>query len=384
MRTVLSEPVFMHYWQFYVDSGDEIADLKDACAGQRNGLCGAAVPGHLYLTTGLHTGEVGLTVEVHEQAPPVADGWQEVVEVSFQPAGEASVAGWGGQWSYPLDLTEPSYRVRYCAFGMEEGRAQDTRVDFDPDAEWYLLQFWPAPPQPDAVIRQTSETAMMAHGHAQRLPPPPTAGERAAAERQARLREQEEEARQERLRAERELAAEERAWGGRLPSQRLRELKGFALRVARFDRPLVDALGDADPLTQRQVARWVTRRAYAEAGLADIDWIAPALAAMDRGDPLPPPFDGDGRPGSSKPAFDRLRSDRRVPRTAVPSPDGRFGQCHQQSMALPAIFSARQEDPLRAALDALHSGAAGFGRDRYPALFTEVREAFPRLAGGAG
>jgi len=168
VRTVLNQPVHVHYWQFYVDSGDEIVDFTDACAGQRNGLCGAAIPGHLYLTTGLHTGEIGLTVEVHDQAPPVADGWEEVVEVPFQPVGETSVVGWGGDWSYPLELTEPGYRVRYCAFGLEDGRTQDTRADFDPDAEWYLLQFWPAPPQPDAVIRQTSETAAMAHRYAHR------------------------------------------------------------------------------------------------------------------------------------------------------------------------------------------------------------------------
>lgn len=215
----------MHYWQFYVDSGDEVADLDGACAGQRNGLCGAAVPGHLYLTTGLHSGDVGLTVEVHEQEPPAPDHWEEVVEVSFQPVGDTSVVGWGGGWSYPLDLTEPAYRVRYCASGMDQGRAEDTRLEFDPDAEWYLLQFWPGPPRPDAVIRQTSETAVMAHGYAQRLPPPPAAEERAVTERGARLRQREEEARQERLRAERELAAEKRAWGGRLPGKRLRELK---------------------------------------------------------------------------------------------------------------------------------------------------------------
>lgn len=53
-------------------------------------------------------------------------------------------------------------------------------------------------------------------------------------------------------------------------------------------------------------------------------------------------------------------------------------------MTFPAISSARRDDPLRAALDALWHGAAGFGRDRYRVLFAEVREAFPALADGDG
>ena len=78
---------------------------------------------------------------------------------------------WGGERYWPLDLTETSYRVRYCATGMDEGRELDTRVIDDEDQEdedraydRYVLQFWPAPPAPDQVLRQTSETAAYWHG----------------------------------------------------------------------------------------------------------------------------------------------------------------------------------------------------------------------------
>jgi hypothetical protein len=85
------------------------------------------VPGFLFLITGLYTGDVGFTVELHDEPPPLDERWQEIVETSFHPMGEAALVGWGGQWHRPLDLAEVSYRVRYCATGMEDGRKLDTK-----------------------------------------------------------------------------------------------------------------------------------------------------------------------------------------------------------------------------------------------------------------
>ncbi len=64
--------VHVSYGQSYVVSDPESfgLGLEEAFAGQSAGLCGAAVPGALWLTTGLHTGNVGFTVEVRGQAPP--------------------------------------------------------------------------------------------------------------------------------------------------------------------------------------------------------------------------------------------------------------------------------------------------------------------------
>ncbi len=169
MRTLMNEAAWVHYGQIYVRSGDDDPDLEECFAGQGNGLCGAALPGILFLITGLHTGHVGFTVELHDEPPPVSDGWQEVVEASFRPMDEAGLECWGGEHYWPLDLTETSYRVRYCATGMDEGRELDTRVededleDEGPEVDRYLLQFWPAPPGPDAVVRQTSEIAAYWH-----------------------------------------------------------------------------------------------------------------------------------------------------------------------------------------------------------------------------
>lgn len=176
MRTLFAGEVHVHYGQVYVESGAAPADspLEAAFAGQANGLCGAAAPGALFLVTGLHTGHVGFAVELHAGAPPVDDGWEEVVEVSFAPASaRVALVEWGGAASRPLALARVGYRVRYCATGMEAGRARDTLLAGEPPLDRYRLQFWPGPPGPDRVLKQTSETAAYWHRFARGLPSPP-------------------------------------------------------------------------------------------------------------------------------------------------------------------------------------------------------------------
>ncbi|SEF35067.1 hypothetical protein SAMN05421837_107715 [Amycolatopsis pretoriensis] len=54
---------------------------------------------------------------------------------------------------------------------MDTGREQDTRLDGEAERDSYVLQFWPAPPAPDAVVRQHSAAAAYWHGFARKLPP---------------------------------------------------------------------------------------------------------------------------------------------------------------------------------------------------------------------
>jgi hypothetical protein len=192
VRTLMRGDVWVHYGQIYVQSGypDRQVpppELPEYFAGQQNGLCGAAVPGCLFLITGLHTGTVGFVVELHDHPPALDDSWEEIVEVSFRCAGEASLLGWAGEWQWPLELIETDHRVRYCATGMDAGRAADTRADDEPQLDHYLLQLWPGPPRPDRIVKQTSAIAAYWHGYAREQPPPPTPEERAEAERLALL-----------------------------------------------------------------------------------------------------------------------------------------------------------------------------------------------------
>ncbi|SNS99662.1 hypothetical protein [Rhodococcoides kyotonense] len=164
-NVVFDGRIDVHYGQFYVhstdfDGGD--GDLNAAFAGQSNGLCGAAVEHALSLLTGLHTGSVGLTVEVRTTEPTADDSWEDVVEVSFS-VGEASnysIVEWEGDVvGEPIELAAGDYRARYSAHGMDAGRGLDTGDG--PDK--YLLQIWPAAIAPDRVVKQTSESAEYWH-----------------------------------------------------------------------------------------------------------------------------------------------------------------------------------------------------------------------------
>ena len=57
-----------------------------------------------------------------------------------------------------------SYRVRYSATGMDRGGDADTLERGQAADDRYHLDFWPAPPEPDAVLKRTSLTADYWHG----------------------------------------------------------------------------------------------------------------------------------------------------------------------------------------------------------------------------
>ncbi|MEU7070000.1 hypothetical protein AB0B30_04450 [Streptomyces narbonensis] len=174
MRRPVEGEVHVSYGQLYVtdDSGEQ-PELHESFAGQVSGLCGAAVPGFLWLVTGLHTGRVGFTVEVHDEAPGADPRWEDIVEASYRPASAgAALDLWGGGGSWRLGLAETDYRVRYSAQGMDRAHDLDTRVD-EEVVDVYLLQFWPSPPEPDRVVRQTSRQAAYWHRFARELTPPP-------------------------------------------------------------------------------------------------------------------------------------------------------------------------------------------------------------------
>ncbi|MFB7328277.1 hypothetical protein [Streptomyces sp. NPDC056190] len=366
MRTLFSGELRVAYGQFYVCSGDSLfstaTPLDDSFAGQRAGLCGGAVPGHLFLLTGMHTGSVPITVELHETEPPLdADVWEDIVEASFRPVSDDIWLVEWGNGSYPLPLSETSYRVRYHCRGMDEART--ARYAGEPVLDEYLLRFWPSPPAPDRVVKETSQAAAYWHEFARKQPPGPTLEELAEAERQAREEEEHTKIRQ-----------EMDAWGGRLPSDRLREVRdklrgiqGYPMGLVGLDAALVHAIDAAGPEEQRALARWAAHRACETAGLRDIGWVARSLAELDRGEPYSPPLDDPRR------LRDAAFSDARVPR----SHDGTPGL--SQVAAFAALFDAAAPDPLKAALDALLATAVTYDTHR-PHLFAEVRRTFPAMA----
>ncbi|MDF4251841.1 hypothetical protein [Streptomyces sp. WMMB303] len=362
MRTLFSGEVRVEYGQLHVCS-DESHALERSFAGQRAGLCGGAVPGHLLLLTGTHTGRVPITIELHEAEPPLeTDVWEDIVEVSFRPAAdEVVLAEWESDW-YPLPLAALSYRVRYCCRGMDgvRGAVHDAG---EPPRDEYLLRFWPSPPSPDRVVEETSRTAAYWHAFAREQPRVPTSEEQAEAERQAREAKEKAELRQQR-----------NAWGGRLPSDRLREVRNKLRKfqdhpkgIVGLDAALVHAIDAAGAEEQRALACWAAHRACAAAGLREIDWVARGLAELDLGKPFSPPLDDSRRLRNA------VFADARVPRPH----DGTPGL--PQAAALAALSDAAAPDPLKAALDALLAAAVTYDTG-YPHLFAEVRHAFPTTA----
>ena len=143
MPIVFDQEIHVHYGQFYVESrtDDFFEGLTESRGGQANGLCGAAVSGLLFLTTGLHTGHTRVTVEMLDASAPVGDVWEDVVEASFRPVtAKVALVQWAGEASWPLPLASIDYRVRYNATGMDRASGRDTLLAGEPLLDRYLLQ----------------------------------------------------------------------------------------------------------------------------------------------------------------------------------------------------------------------------------------------------
>lgn len=152
------------YNQVYIGTGADFPELDSAFHGQSNGLCGAGVPGALYLVTGLHTGPVSIQLSATSSTPELTDEWEDVVEVSFVVSGgDAAIVTWAGESAIPFHLDPATYRVRYAARGLDPADEAMT-VPLETDTiDHYALWFWPAEFEPDAVVRSTSRFGHYAH-----------------------------------------------------------------------------------------------------------------------------------------------------------------------------------------------------------------------------
>lgn len=126
------------------------------------------------------------------------------------------------------------------------------------------------------------------------------------------------------------------------------------LRLGRLDHLLLTALTGAPPAMQRAIARWAARQACAAAGLGHIDWVADALAALDRGEPLPASF------AHSDAALLRLQADQRVPSTAVTLATGTDSRS-RQAVALLALRTAAHDSPVVSVVDTVYLAASAHG-----------------------
>jgi hypothetical protein len=171
MRVLFDDTIYVSYGQMYVvsDGIGPAADLHATMSGQDNGLCGALTPGFLWLNTGSRYGDVRVRVELHDAEPPMDDAWEEIVEASFTPASaDVDLVQWACEKSWPLAIEPVSHRVRYCGAGLDDAH-DGGELDDQPQPDRYLLQFWPAAPQPDRTVKQTSDYAAYWHDTAREL-----------------------------------------------------------------------------------------------------------------------------------------------------------------------------------------------------------------------
>jgi hypothetical protein len=361
MRVLYDELVPVAFHSFWVCRGEWSSDGR---GGQDNGLCGAAEPGVLSFTTGLHSGGVPVRLELHAQEPALDPVWEEVVEASFTPGGsEVTLALWDGP-TFPLAIEDGDYRVRYCGVGFDNENNGIT----DPP-ERYLVQFWPCAPATDRVVRQTSETAAYWHRVARNTPPPPTVEARAEAERHKREASRR---RYEQLRREEEA----RHWGGRPPSSdRLRQIAPWAYTLAQLDRDLLDEIAEAEPQVQRAMSRWAARHICKRVGLAELDWVAAALDALDRSDELPPSFTDLTTALARLYGHPRESVTNRVELTVTVAAEPEPVDIEPENWALQAVLGARRDDPLLAAVCAVTSAAEAIPDERAAVIVT-FRDAF--------
>ncbi|BCM71182.1 hypothetical protein EASAB2608_06516 [Streptomyces sp. EAS-AB2608] len=150
-------PVGVHYHQFLVtDPGGPVAE--DETDASHTGLVGITA-GDATVHTGIHTGDVDVTVTAHRQPPPPDAGeWEEIAEISLHsPTGTLQVTPLMTDLDEDLpDLAAAgpgTYRLRVHA------RGRDQAVDLAPDTitEHYLLQCWPQPPAPAQLLRATDD-----------------------------------------------------------------------------------------------------------------------------------------------------------------------------------------------------------------------------------
>jgi hypothetical protein len=338
---VLDQVVEVDYGQLYLTASEADVPVPElAFAGQSNGLCGAAVPGALYLLTGLQHGSVGFAVERHEAEPPLDGQWEDVVEVSFTaPAGQLSLRNAdGGDW--PVTLPAGDSRVRYCARGMQAGWDTETSGDSRP-VDRYLLAFWPSAPEPDCIVRQVSDAAAYWH----RTNGAVAAGVPEASEETAQAR----------------LAA----------------VRVYLGVVRALHEPLIAALARADDDVHRRVARWAALRALSVTGIDGLPVMQPAVASLTAGSPVPPPFDNE---------VTVLRDvGAAVPQTTVEPVAGLLTDDDDDELAIPqwnalsAVSGTALADSLEAALNSVTEAAIAHGPDRSSEFLRALLETFSEL-----
>ena len=262
-------------------SSDAEARLIECRGGQSNGLCGAAEEGVVALTFGTSMGRLPFRIELWPAAPAIGTEWEDVVEVSFVVEDTEPLVLSTFDDGHTIDDLQGTYRVRYNVSGLDD--AHQMLEEGEDPADRTLLQLWPDETwRPDAILRQTSDSAGYWHQTARETPAPPSRVEREAAEQAARAEAQRQ------GEAAMHVALQRVTWGDLTPSERLLAVGGRSPQMFRRDAELAEHLAALDPEAQRSLALWCARIAVDRAGRSNHPRVQAGLRSLEAGNGLPP------------------------------------------------------------------------------------------------
>lgn len=162
-RELLNGVIRTDYGQLdlvWTDGGGFDGDWDRFFRGQVNGLVGAADPTGVYVSLARRSGGSPVRIMVLDLRPPLPDdAWEDVVEVSttIPEDSQPRWVAWAGMGQGSLGSLPPgNYRLRVSARGRDEGAANEFA---DEPVDHYLIELWPAPLEPDAVLRTGSRNA---------------------------------------------------------------------------------------------------------------------------------------------------------------------------------------------------------------------------------
>ncbi|WP_129400948.1 hypothetical protein [Nocardioides oleivorans] len=164
MTILFDSIVETDYGQFDLVWGDGEGfdgDWDRVFDGHVNGLAGSASGDGLYVNLGRRSGGSQVRMVLVDAQPTVGDDWEDIVEVSIVvPDGPVQWAAWAWDDSGDLALPAGTYRVRVNARGRDAGAEDEFAEEV---VDFYLLEIWAAPADPDAIVRTTSKNAEYWH-----------------------------------------------------------------------------------------------------------------------------------------------------------------------------------------------------------------------------
>jgi hypothetical protein len=161
---LLNRLVDTDYGQLTLDWGEDLwdGDADRFFKDQHNGLVGAAVSGTVVIMLARWSSGSAVRIVLEASEPRTNADWEDVVETSFDlpPGRLMRWSTWGGGSGGPLSVPPGQYRLRVSAVGRDAGVQNEFA---DEVVDRYLLELWPAPAAPDAVLRVGSDDARRWH-----------------------------------------------------------------------------------------------------------------------------------------------------------------------------------------------------------------------------